>query len=179
VTGPWREPPWWPTDELDAGTLLRTLVTHEVDFIVIGGLAVMFHGYVRATKDLDIVPNPDPANTTRLFDALQELGAEPREIGDFRPDEMPVQFGPTAFDHGGNWALLTKAGRIDVLQRLSGDVQGWEDLHDHAVEADIRGVGRVRFASYEDLVAMKRVADRPEDREDLDRLERIREDSGA
>ena len=178
TTRPWREGPWWPTDELDAGTLARTLVEPEVDFIVIGGLAVMFHGYVRATKDLDIVPNPDPENARRLYAALATLEAEPRELGDFRPEEMPVQWRPDALAYGGNWVLLTSAGRIDLLQWVE-PFEGWEGLREHAVEGNLPGIGRVLFASYDDLVAMKQRANRPEDRRDLDQLERIREDSEA
>lgn len=178
MSGPWAEEPWWPTAELDAAKLLRTLVEHDVDFLVIGGLAVMFHGYVRATKDLDVVPDPDPANTPRLFEALDRLEAEPIGVGDFRPEELPVRWGPDALDAGGNWVLLTTAGRIDVIQSLAG-IEGWNELHLHAVEADLGGIGRVRFASYEDLVKMKRVADRPPDRIDLDRLARIHEDPSS
>jgi hypothetical protein len=178
VTGPWREEPWWPTGELDAGTLLRTLVEHKVEFVVIGGLAVMFHGFVRATKDLDIVPNPAPANLRRLFEALEALGAEPREVGDFRPDEMPVPWGPGALDEGGNWVLITTAGRIDVLQWVE-PIESWDWLRAGAVEGALPEIGTVLFASYDDLVAMKRTADRPQDRVDLETLERIREDLGA
>ncbi len=46
--------------------LLLTLNRAGVDFIVIGGVAVGVHGFIRATKDLDIVPDPDPANLDRL-----------------------------------------------------------------------------------------------------------------
>jgi hypothetical protein len=178
VTGPWREDVWWPTDELDAGTLLRTLGEHDVEFVAIGGLAVMFHGYVRATKDLDIVPSPDPGNLRRLYAAVSALGGEPGEIGDFRPEEMPVQWGPDALDQGGNWVLLTSAGRMDILQWVE-PIESWDELRKRAVDAELRGVGRVLFASYEDLVAMKRQANRPQDRLDLERLERIREDRGT
>jgi hypothetical protein len=46
--------------ELDIQTILRELVEGRVDFLVIGGVAVGYHGHVRATKDVDVVPNPDP-----------------------------------------------------------------------------------------------------------------------
>jgi len=48
--------------ELDIQGLLRHLDEAGVEFVVIGGAAVGFHGYVRATKDLDVVPAPDPSN---------------------------------------------------------------------------------------------------------------------
>ena len=162
--------------ELDADTLLRTLLDHEVEFVVVGGLAVAAHGYVRATKDVDIVPLPDSANRARLFTALESLGAEPTEIGDFRPEELPVPFTPTGLDEGGNWALRTSAGRIDVLQWLAG-VDGFEQLRAGALSADVPGVGSVLFAGYDDLVAMKRAAGRPQDQADLAALEDVRRGS--
>jgi predicted nucleotidyltransferase len=61
--------------ELDLRRLLESLRDHDVRFIVIGGVAVGAHGYVRATEDLDVVPDPDPANLDRLVDAL---GAQDR-----------------------------------------------------------------------------------------------------
>jgi hypothetical protein len=162
--------------ELDAEKLLRTLVEHDVEFVVIGGLAVAAHGYVRATKDVDIVPRPEPANRARLFAALQSLDAQPLEIGDFRPEELPVPFERGGLDEGGNWALRTTAGRIDVLQWLAG-VNGFEQLRAGALSADVPGVGVVLFAGYEDLVAMKRAAGRLQDEADLGALEDLRRGS--
>jgi hypothetical protein len=177
VSGPWEEPPVAPRHyDLDADTLLRTLLDHGVEFVVIGGLAVAAHGYVRATKDVDIVPLPESANRARLFAALQSLGAEPTEVGDFWPEELPVPFTPDGLDEGGNWALRTTAGRIDVLQWLAG-VEGFEQLRAGALTADVPGVGSVLFAGYDDLVAMKRAAGRPQDGADLAALEDVRRGS--
>jgi hypothetical protein len=91
-------------------------VGHDVDFVVVGGLAVAAHGFPRATKDVDIVPRPQSGNRRRLFKALRSLDAQPIELGDFRPEELQVPFSPEGLDEGGNWALRTRAGRIDVLQ---------------------------------------------------------------
>ena len=56
--------------------LLRVLSDHHVEFVLIGGFAVALHGHVRATKDVDIVPEQSPENLTRLWNALDELKAE-------------------------------------------------------------------------------------------------------
>jgi hypothetical protein len=61
---------------LDAKSLFAALVTADVRFIVVGGFAVSAHGYLRGTKDLDIVPDPDPENLQRLAGALSQLGGE-------------------------------------------------------------------------------------------------------
>jgi hypothetical protein len=179
VSGAWREPhAWRPTDELDAETLLRTLLEHDVEFVVVGGFAVIHHGYVRATKDLDVVPRPDHQTYRRLHAALQSIDARPIEIGDFRPEELPVPFSPDGLSEGGNWALRTNAGRIDVLQWIAG-VDGFAQLRANAVEATVPQIGRILFAGYDDLLAMKRAADRPQDRADVDALEPLHEDPAS
>ena len=68
--------------------LLRVLREHHVDFLVIGGVAVAAHGYVRATKDVDIVPAPERANLERLLAALRALDARP-DIGVSVPRNCP------------------------------------------------------------------------------------------
>lgn len=56
------------------GELLRRLIEGDVRFVVVGGLAVIAWGYIRGTRDIDIVPDPDPANLDRLAALLEELG---------------------------------------------------------------------------------------------------------
>lgn len=158
---------------LDAEALLCVLRDHGVEFVVIGGLAVAAHGYVRATKELDIVPRPEPDNRRRLFAALLSVEAEPVEVGDLAVDELPVAFAPEALDQGGNWALRTTRGRVDVMQWVAG-VGSYDELSAGALVVELPGVGEVRFAGYDDLVTMKRAAGRPEDRADLARLREAR-----
>lgn len=159
--------------ELDADTLLRTLLAHEVDFIVIGGFAVVAHGYVRGTQDLDIALGPEPENRRRLHAALTALNGEHADQGDFRPEGMRVPLAPEGLNEGANWAIDTTAGRIDVFQWVAG-LDDLEPLWKSAVEGEIPGVGLVRFAGYDDVIAMKRAAVRPEDETDLARLRRAR-----
>jgi hypothetical protein len=174
VSANWDESAPVPPQQLDADEILRTLLAHGVEFLVIGGLAVAAHGYARATKDVDVVPAATAENRRRLYAALVDLDAEPAELGDFRPEELPVPFSPEGLEDGGNWTLRTRAGRVDVMQWVPGIDEGYERLRPNAIEDDVPGVGRVAFAGYDDLVAMKRTANRPEDRVDLERLERIR-----
>jgi hypothetical protein len=174
VRGNWDESARVPPQQLGADTILRTLLAHEVAFVVIGGLAVGAHGYPRGTKDVDLVPSPARENLRRMYGALAELGAEPLEIGDFRPEERPDPFAPDGLDEGGNWALRTTAGRVDVLQWVPGVDGGYESLRANAIEDEVPGVGRIAFAGYADLVAMKRTAGRPQDAADLHELEQVR-----
>lgn len=154
---------------LRALELLRTLREHKVEFIVIGGFSLAAHGYVRGTKDVDIVPAPQGENLEGLWSALVELEAEPVEVGDFHAEELPVEFGRDALGLGGNWALRTRFGRLDVMQAVAG-VKGYESLREHAIAVQLEGVGDVLFAGRDDLIAMKQAADRPIDRVDIARL---------
>ncbi len=164
-------------DVLRAVELLRCLVAHKVDCVVIGGLAVAAHGYERATKDLDIVPAPDRANLTRLLGAFGELAGRPLELGDLRQEELPVAFDVEGLAQGGNWFILTKCGRVDVLQYIDGAIETLDDyvqLRKAALELDLPGIGVVAFAGYEDLVKLKRTAGRERDLRDLEELEQFR-----
>ena len=179
MTGNWDESASIPPQQLDADTILRTLIEHGVEFVVIGGLAVGAHGFPRATKDVDIAPAPDRDNRGRLYAALVELDAAPLEIGDLRAEELPVPFTAEGLDEGGNWALRTNAGRVDVLQSVPGVDEGYARLSASAIAVDVPSVGLVRFAGYEDIVAMKRAAGRPLDVADLEELARVRGDPDA
>jgi hypothetical protein len=121
------------------------------------------------------VPGPGRDNLRRLYAALSALDAAPIEIGDFRMDKLPVPFAPDGLDEGGNWALRTTAGRVDVMQWVPGIDEGYDRLRANAIEADVPGIGVVRFAGYDDLVAMKRAAGRPQDAADLHELARVRD----
>jgi hypothetical protein len=162
-----------PIAELDAEAIFSALFANHVEFLVIGALAVAAHGYSRATKDVDIVPRPDADNLDRLYKALLKIAARPIELPDFRPEELPVQFGPGAFEHGGNWVLLTDYGRVDVMQWIPGIKGGYEELDSAALSIELP-VGLVRVAGYDHVVAMKTTAGRPQDVEDLARLKGAR-----
>jgi hypothetical protein len=154
--------------------LAKTLAQHDVAFVLIGGFAVTLHGYIRTTKEIDIVPDPGPANMSRLWDALSTLEARPAEFGEFEPRELPVPFTREGFAGGGcNWAIYTTLGRIDVMPYVDtadGEMT-YDDLRENAVRVDLDEVGfPIWVASAADLIAMKEHANRDIDRLDLTAL---------
>jgi predicted nucleotidyltransferase len=161
--------------ELDIHSLLAELVDEGVEFLVIGGVAVGFHGYVRATKDVDVVPAPDAENLARLARVLRRLDAEIEGAEEFEDDELPSPLDPEVLGERGNWILETRLGRFDIMQWIDDDPL-WERLFPEAIVTEIDGMP-VRFVGYEDLVAMKRRAGRPEDLADLERLREARGES--
>ncbi len=158
--------------ELDIPGILGELAGGGVEFLIIGGVAVGFHGYVRATKDVDVVPAPDPKNLTKLARVLARLDAEVEGSEEFESGELPDPLDPGALALGGNWVLRTGLGRFDVMQWI-GESALWERLSPAAIEVEIGGL-TVKVVAYEDLVALKEEAGRPEDLADLRRLRQAR-----
>lgn len=160
------------TAPLDAAELLRRLAQAEVDHVVIGGFAVIAHGVIRATKDVDVCPSPARENLQRLAGLLRDLNA--RQVGEdeFGPEEFPLD--PTNPDDlalGGNFLVETDIGRLDIMQWVRGieEDRAYTELAAHAVVSEAFGV-RIAVASLSDLRRMKRAAGRPQDLQDLKAL---------
>ena len=153
--------------------LLAALRDHGVEFIVIGGFSLAAHGYVRGTKDLDIVPEPSPGNLRRLMAALTALDAEPLALGDFRAAEF-LELSLENLALGGNWLLRTRYGRLDVMQSVEG-MHSYDQLRERAFEPDMDELrAGTLFAGLDDLIALKRATGREEDLRDIAELERAR-----
>jgi predicted nucleotidyltransferase len=149
--------------------LLERLREAEIDFVLVGGLAVNAWGYLRATRDVDLVPDPSSENLARLDTLLVELGGRV-EVGERLLDPSAIR---TFLRTGDRTLVLTDLGRIDVLQGLP-QVPPFAALAERASEVDIDGLV-VRVCSLDDLLAMKRASDRPRDRDDVEALEAARE----
>jgi predicted nucleotidyltransferase len=150
--------------------LLERLRDADVDFVLVGGLAVNAWGYLRATRDIDLVPDPSAENLARLEALLVELGGKV-EVGSRLLESSAIR---TFLRTGDRTLVLTDLGRIDVLQGLP-QVPTFSALDGKATEVDLDGL-LVKVCSLEDLLAMKRASDRPRDRDDLEALEAAREE---
>lgn len=160
--------------------MLRTLIEHRVGFLVIGGVAVAYHGYVRATKDLDIVPRPSEGDLRRLWAALQEIEAAPLALQTFRAEELPEPFTLEGLLKLGNWDVGTKHGRLDILQYIAGKLESADDYADldRRSERTRFDFGVVRFIGYGDLIDLKTLAGRDQDLVDIRALREARGDIG-
>jgi len=149
--------------------LLEQLVAAEVRFVLVGGLAVNAWGYLRATQDLDIVPDPDPANLERLAALLEGLGGRVEvEGGRLAPSAIR-----TFLKAGDRTLVSTEAGHVDVLQGLP-QVPSFDRLDTDAKSVDLDGI-TVKICSLDALKAMKSASERARDRDDLDALEKLDE----
>jgi len=152
--------------------LIAALADAGVEYVLIGGLAVAAHGFPRATKDVDIVPAPEPSNLERLAALLRALDARHHGLGGFDPSEFPFDpHDPTQLGEGGNFVLTTRLGRLDVMQWVPGipGERAFQHLARGAVDVALNG-RRVSLCSRDDLIAMKRAAGRPQDLVDLQEL---------
>jgi Nucleotidyl transferase AbiEii toxin, Type IV TA system len=164
------------TAALNPEQLLSALQRHHVEFVIIGGFSLAAHGVVRATKDIDIAPEPSQANLERLAAALAALEAK-IELGDIDSDELGIGLDGYGLSHGGNFCLMTSRGRLDVMQDIAG-VRGYDELSRGAVEVAMPGVpSPLQFASYEALLAMKSAAGRDQDLIDIADLRQARGES--
>jgi predicted nucleotidyltransferase len=134
--------------------VLKALERENVEYVLIGGFAVILHGLPRLTEDIDIFLKPEADNLARLKKALKDVFPEDQEIdsislGDLR-DYAVIRFGTAA-----NFS-------IDIMAKI-GEMFLYEDV-EHELR-DIAGL-RVRIATPEALYRMKKDSVRPEDKRD-------------
>jgi hypothetical protein len=150
--------------------LLVALAGAGVRFVVIGGHAVAAHGYERATRDVDIVFSPDAASCERLAQLLVGLDAKVR-IADLPAPGGAITGGWLA--GGGHFVFSTVHGLLDALTWIAG--LDYAALESRALTAELADGTQIAVCGYDDLVMMKRIADRPRDREDLRELALLRD----
>jgi len=148
----------------DLAGLLRSIAEGDVEFVVIGGIAVAAHSVIRATEDVDIVPSPDTASLDRLCDVLTSLDA--RLL--LHPERAIDDEVREALRAGRNLTVTTVLGDLDIVQRLPG-VPPFAELRKDAMDVELFGV-RFPVCSKEHLIAMKRARGSALDAADLERL---------
>jgi predicted nucleotidyltransferase len=155
-------------ERFDPAGILRALNARGVDYVLIGGFAVIAHGHLRATADVDVLPNPAVENMAPLAAALADLGAE---LAGVDAHLRGIELSAETLANGANFTLTTRLGDLDVMQEVPGAV-AYERLAGDSVATELDGVP-VRVVSLDDLIALKRAADRGRDRDDLVALTEI------
>jgi predicted nucleotidyltransferase len=139
--------------------LLQALNEYEVEYLIVGGYAVMKYTEPRYTKDLDVWVHNSAENSVRLFHALAKFGAPLKTDGvtpeTFTHEKIVYQIGVAPI-------------RIDILTNIDG-VQ-FTDAWPNRVESAFFGVP-VHLISLDDLIANKRAAARPSDVEHLEHIQ--------
>ena len=135
--------------------LLQLLNEFEVEYLIVGGFAVMKYGEPRYTKDLDVWVHTSPHNSARLVGALKKFGA-------------PLEHDRITAETFTEKQLVYQIGiapvRVDILTEITG-VQ-FHDAWKRRVASTFFGVP-VHFISWDDLVANKQALGRSSDLKDL------------
>ena len=153
----------WP--DFRPASLIGALARAGIDFVVIGGVAVVVQASPRFTRDLDICYSTDAANLERLGQLLVSLGARLRGV----EEDLPFVPDASTLRHTQTLTLSTRDGDLDLLVEPAGS-PSYAALRRRADVVELDGQP-VRIASLEDLIAMKRAAGRPQDQIDIEALE--------
>ncbi|HYG65678.1 MAG TPA: nucleotidyl transferase AbiEii/AbiGii toxin family protein [Thermoanaerobaculia bacterium] len=146
--------------ELDE--VMRVLGSFEsegVDYIIVGGVALNFHGLIRATEDLDLFIRPEPENIERLRRALRSIYDDP-SIEEISADDLLGDYPAVRYYPPSGEVFL------DILTRL-GEFASYDDLEAQSIE--VEGV-HVRVASPRSLYWLKKDTMREIDRADAEAL---------
>mgnify|MGYP003381828981 CR=1 FL=1 len=148
--------------------LIDLLLKHEVPFVVIGGHAVTFHGYVRSTEDVDIVFQRTDDSEDSLLDALLEVHA--KWIGnEIDPETQLERLHDVTIQYVRSshvMMVVTDYGYLDIFDFIPGfPGEDVADLLETAIDIE-----RGKFASLEWLRRMKAASGRAKDKNDLEHL---------
>ncbi|HKX45823.1 MAG TPA: hypothetical protein VJP77_03920 [Planctomycetota bacterium] len=138
--------------------MLSALSAEDVEYLLVGAMALATYGHSRSTGDMDIWVNPTPENAARTWRALARFGAP---VADLTPEDLATP--------GMVFQIGVAPNRIDVLTSIEGVTFGEAWPNRHAVRygpVELAVLGRT------DLARNKRAAGRPKDLADLDWLER-------
>jgi hypothetical protein len=152
--------------------LFEVLAAHDVDFIVIGGMAAVLHGSPTVTVAADVVPSLEPANLQRLSAALTDLDARIRTPDD--PEGIEFSPHPALLASVSILNLTTRCGDLD-LTFTPAAIGGYDEIASTSERFDLETVV-VCVARLDDIIESKRAADRPKDRAVLPILEALREE---
>ncbi len=141
----------------DFSEFIALLNKQAVEYLVIGGYAVAFHGHPRYTKDIDLWIGNSHANAFRLLAAIDEFGMGSLGLtaNDLQTDGQVIQLG-------------YPPNRIDLIVGIEGLDFG--KAYNRRETVDMHGV-TVHFAAKADLIAAKRIAGRHQDLADIENLE--------
>ncbi len=160
-------------------TIIQTLNEAGVRYLIAGGLAVVAHGYVRFTADLDLVLDLAPENVKRTIQALDTLGYTPRAPVAFTERSDPEKRRQWGRDKNiivfSLYSTSHPATEIDIFVEPPLD---FEAAYQAAARMEIAPGVEAVFVGYDDLLRLKAHAGRPVDLEDIRQLKAVHDDAG-
>lgn len=156
-------------------SLFKALNDSDVQYIVVGGIATILHGYVRATADVDLVVDLQIDEARKVISVLTKEGFKPKipvQAMDFADEKKREQW---ITEKGLQVFSLYYPENIGMTVDLFVDQPiPYQDLYQRSVVMDLDGID-VRVCSIDDLIAMKQLAGRHKDLADIEQLTIIKE----
>ncbi|MEI7724009.1 MAG: DUF6036 family nucleotidyltransferase [Bacteroidota bacterium] len=140
---------------------LISLLENQVEFMIIGGLSVVFHGYIRTTGDMDLWIRPTNENKLKLLPVIIQFGLSQESVDILRNKDFTEML---AF-HFNN-----PPEKIEFLTSISG--LNFNDAFDHCDHLTIENYD-FPFLSFDDLIINKMVTGRLKDQADVEELQKI------
>ncbi len=141
--------------------LIKDMLQQGVDFILIGGYAVNYHGYNRTTGDMDILLKPDNSNKPKVIAALEK--------SDIHPDDL-LQVKNLDFTHPLVFSAWEIPYKVDFLTKVSG--VSYEQADKEKIFADIEGV-LIPIIHLNHLILTKISTGRLQDKTDIEKLQQV------
>lgn len=140
----------------DFKEFLKLLNSKQIEYLVIGGYAVGFHGYPRATGDLDVWISANEKNALKMVEALRQFGFDLPDLNKevFLKEKKVIRMGVPPM-------------RLEILTSIDG--VRFDECFSNRVIADFDDF-KVNFISKKDLLTNKRASGRPQDMVDCDKL---------
>lgn len=142
---------------IDLEKAITSLAANQVEYVIVGGVAITLHSSGYITRDLDFCYSREKVNIQRLVASLAHFHPKPRNW----PEGLPFVFNETTIRNGTNFTFETAIGDIDLLGEVKG-IGDYKDALANAVEYEIYGV-RIKAFTLDALIKSKTAADRPKD----------------
>lgn len=159
-------------------TVFRRLNEAGVRYLVAGGLAVVAHGHVRFTKDIDLVIALEGENVLGALGAFREMGYRP-VVAAVRLEDFALASERRRWVEEKDakvFTLFSDEHRFTAIDVFVEEPFPFEAAHASALEQEYAPGVPVRFVGRDELIAMKRLAGRPQDLADIAALERLERD---
>jgi hypothetical protein len=153
----------------DDQALLTRLKDSGLEFVVIGGVCVVYHGAALATFDLDICCPFGVENVRKIVSAVRDL----RPVHRLTTGKLPLEATESAFADLKNLYLQTDLGKLDCLSEVAG-IGNFAEVRRRSVVAQLP-YGAFRFLELDALIASKSAVGRDHDRDAVRRLLAIKE----
>lgn len=141
--------------------LIKKLIGAGVNFIIIGGYSVIFHGYKRTTGDIDIWLKPENENKLKLLPVLKDLGFEDSELNEVAALDFTKHM---------VFSIGEPPEKMDFLSHIN--LVNYDDADKQKVLAEIEGI-LIPFLHLNDLVLSKMNTGRQKDKADIEMLQQI------